>query len=172
MLELYLIFFRIGMLSFGGGYVVLPLIETYIVANYDWVTSSTISDVIAISQVTPGPIAINAATFIGMINNGILGAIIASIGVITPQIILLSIFIKYIGFESEYVKKIMKGINPATCALILVATITIAKGSLLNKAGGFEYRAIICFVLTFVLTRYKINMIYIIVLSAIISLFI
>lgn len=172
MIELYFIFFKIGMLSFGGGYVVLPLIEKYIVSNYDWVSASTISDVIAISQVTPGPIAINAATFIGMINSGILGSVIASVGVISPQIIILSIFIKFIGFKSNEIKKIMKGVQPATTALILVATMNIVKNSFFTKEFNFEYRAILCFGLTFVLNKFKINMIYIMIICAIISMLI
>lgn len=168
MLELYLVFFLIGLLAFGGGYVILPLIEQYIVNQNAWISSNTLIDIVAISQITPGPISINAATFVGMNLYSVIGAIVATLAVISPQILILSVFIKYIGLENRIIKKIFDGIYPATVALILIATINIFK----NTFTKIEYRGIICFILTFILLKLKIKPLYIMILSALISAFI
>ncbi|CAM3193422.1 chromate transporter [Streptobacillus ratti] len=173
LLNLYTSFFKIGMFAFGGGYVILPLIEEFIVKRYSWITSSTLVDIISISQITPGPIAINAATFIGMNNLGIIGAIIATLGVISPQIILLMLFIKYIGLENKELVKIIDGIKPATISLILIATINIFKKSIfVDFASSYkvEYVSVICFVLAVILLKYKFKMRNIIFICALISL--
>ncbi len=172
LLKLYYVFFLIGISAFGGGYVILPLIENYLVNHYAWINTRTLIDIVAISQITPGPIAINASTFIGMIKGNILGAIVATLGVVTPQILILSIFLKYIGLENEFMKKIIDGINPATTSLIIVATINIAKGSLftdISNSYNLDYRAIVCMIISFILYKFKINMIYIIVVCGLIS---
>ena len=96
MLELFLTFFRIGMFTFGGGYAMIPLIEREIIYNKKWIDKDELLEIISISQMTPGPIAINAATFIGKKRMGILGSIAATLGVISPSllvIILISIFL-------------------------------------------------------------------------------
>ncbi|WP_064590405.1 chromate transporter [Streptobacillus moniliformis] len=172
LLKLYTAFFKIGMFAFGGGYVILPLIEEFIVKRYSWITSSTLVDIISISQITPGPIAINAATFIGMSNSGIIGAIIATIGVVSPQIILLMIFIKYIGLENKELVKIIDGIKPATISLILIATINIFKKSIfidLASSYKIEYVSMMCFIVALILLRYKFKMRNIIVICALLS---
>ncbi|WP_073508182.1 chromate transporter [Streptobacillus notomytis] len=175
LLKLYTAFFEIGMFAFGGGYVILPLIEEFIVKRYSWVTSSTLVDIISISQITPGPIAINAATFIGMINAGIIGAIIATLGVISPQIILLIIFIKYIGLENKKLVKIIDGIKPATISLILIATINILKKSIFidfSSSYRVEYVSTVCFFVAVILLNYKFKMRNIIFICALLSLII
>ncbi|WP_197034432.1 chromate transporter [Streptobacillus canis] len=172
--KLYLAFFKIGMFAFGGGYVILPLIEEFIVKKYSWLTSATLIDIISISQVTPGPIAINAATFIGMTNKGILGSIIATVGVVSPQIILLTIFINYIGLENKMMMKMIDGIKPATISLIFIATLNILKKSMFidwTISFKVEYISLICFVISIILIKLKIKMRNIIIVCAIISLF-
>ena len=167
LLTLYYIFFLIGISAFGGGYVILPLIESYLVNIYSWI------DTVAISQITPGPIAINASTFIGMIKGNLLGAVIATLGVVSPQILILTIFLRYIGLDNKFMKKIIDGINPATTALIIIATINIAKSSLfidISNSYALDHRALVCMILTFIFNKFKVNMIYIIVICGLISI--
>lgn len=168
MIALYLVFFCIGALAIGGGYVILPLMQSYIVDMYHWINTANLIDIVAISQITPGPIAINAATFVGMKKLGILGAIVATLGVISPQIIILSIFLKFIGLKNKIVIKMVDGIKPATISLIIIATINIFKSSIF-KNNTLEYRALICFFIAILLDRLKIKFIYIIIICGIIS---
>ena len=173
LLTLYYIFFLIGISAFGGGYVILPLIESYLDNIYSWIDSKTLIDIVAISQITPGPIAINASTFIGMIKGNLLGAVIATLGVVSPQILILTIFLRYIGLDNKFMKKIIDGINPATTALIIIATINIAKSSLfidISNSYALDHRALVCMILTFILNKFKVNMIYIIVICGLISI--
>ena len=114
-LQLFLSFVKIGMLSFGGGYAVLPLIQEEIVRNQHWLTASEYLDVLTISQMTPGPIAINAASFVGTKMAGIPGSILATAGCVTPSAIIISFlawfYFKYRdqgliqGIMSGYVKQ-------------------------------------------------------------------
>ena len=82
-LQLYMAFLKIGMFSLGGGYVMLPLIQKEIIENYGWLTQTEFVDIIAIAEMTPGPVAINSATFIGFRTAGIWGAVLATAGVVT-----------------------------------------------------------------------------------------
>ena len=100
-IKLYMIFLQIGILAFGGGYATLPLIQKFLVEKYAFIDETTMLHVISISQMTPGPIAINSATFIGMKIGGILGSIIATAGVVTPQILILMLFLKFIGIKNK-----------------------------------------------------------------------
>ena len=88
-LKLFLSFFQIGLFSFGGGYAALPLIEEQVVVQNGWLSMTGFTDIITISQMTPGPIAINAATFVGMQIAGLLGAIIATMGCVSPSCIIV-----------------------------------------------------------------------------------
>lgn len=122
-LQLFLSFVKIGMLSFGGGYAVLPLIQEEIVRNQHWLTASEYLDVLTISQMTPGPIAINAASFVGTKMAGIPGSILATAGCVTPSAIIIS-FLAWFYFkyrDQELIQGIMSGLRPAVVALIAVA---------------------------------------------------
>ena len=94
LIRLYLAFLKIGTFSFGGGYAMLPFMQKEIVENNAWISMSEFSDIIGISQMTPGPVAINSATFVGYKVGGIIGSAIATIGVVTPSFILVSIISK------------------------------------------------------------------------------
>ncbi|VWL85065.1 chromate transporter [Oceanivirga miroungae] len=162
-IKLYLAFLNIGIFSFGGGYATLPLIQKYIVEENHWITMDTMLDLISISQMTPGPIAINSASFVGNKLAGILGSIIATLGVITPQIIILSLFLYFLP---SWVNKYLKGINAAVVALILIATIKLMKSSL------FLYNNIVFYILflfIFVLYYKKIDIIKLIILGGIVG---
>ena len=120
LVELFFIFFKIGAVTFGGGLAMLPIIEKELVIKRNWVTKDTLLDYFAIGQATPGIIAVNVATFLGYSRAGILGAIIATLGVVTPSIIIISIIAKFLsGFsENITVKKALAGINVVVAALL------------------------------------------------------
>lgn len=120
LVELFFIFFKIGAVTFGGGLAMLPIIEKELVIKRKWVTKDTLLDYFAIGQATPGIIAVNVATFLGYSRAGILGAIIATLGVVTPSIIIISIIAKFLsGFsENVTVKKALAGINVVVAALL------------------------------------------------------
>lgn len=119
--KLYWAFLKVGTFGFGGGYAMLPLIQKEIVENNHWLTSGEFIDIIGISQMTPGPIAINSATFVGFKVAGVLGSIVATLGVVTTSFILVSL--AYIFFnkfkESKVLSSALTGMRPALIGLIL-----------------------------------------------------
>ena len=115
---------------------------------------------------TPGPIAINSATFIGMKLGGILGSIIATAGVVTPQILILMLFLKFIGIKNKYVLKMLDGINGAIVALILIATISIIRTGVINS---FSPAIFLTFILSIYLYLKGISLIILILFGAVIG---
>lgn len=134
LLQLFMTFFKIGAFSFGGGYAMLPLLEEEVIRNHAWMTSSEFIDIFAISEMTPGAIAVNAATFLGFRVAGILGAIVSTFAVILPSFIVISlIFASLSKFKSsKYVGWIFEGIRPIVIGLILAAGITVGKSSFVD----------------------------------------
>ncbi len=122
--ELFYVFFLIGLFTFGGGYAMIPMIENEVVAR-GWLSSSTLANFIAISESTPGPFAINIATFVGSQTAGIGGAICSTIGVVLPSfiIILLVAFILTKILSNRFVKGALRGVRPVILALILSTAI-------------------------------------------------
>lgn len=165
-IKLYMIFLQIGILAFGGGYATLPLIQKFLVEKYAFIDETTMLHVISISQMTPGPIAINSATFIGMKIGGILGSIIATAGVVTPQILILILFLKFIGIKNKYVLKMLDGINGAIVALILIATISIIRTGVINS---FSPVIFLTFILSIYLYLKGISLIILILFGAVIG---
>jgi len=135
--KLFLIFFKIGAFTFGGGYAMLPLIQKEVVDNQKWMKEEEILDVFAIAQSVPGVIAINSAIFIGKRVAGTAGAISAALGVILPSfliiLVLASLLIKY--RDNEILDKIFTGIRASSAALILLAAVKMAKKAVTNKWG-------------------------------------
>lgn len=123
LLSLFLAFLQIGSVSFGGGYAMLPYIETVIINNHGWLTSSEFLDILAISQVTPGPIAINAATFIGFRYQSFYGALVATLGIVCGPFIFMSIVTRFMEKykSSKVFEQIFLYLRPITAALILTA---------------------------------------------------
>jgi len=119
-LQLLLSFMQIGLFSIGGGYAALPLIQQQVVDLHGWLTLHEFSDVVAISQMTPGPIAINAATFVGTRLGGLLGAIVATAGCVLPSCIIVLILARiYYKYRSlTLLQGILGGLRPAVVALI------------------------------------------------------
>ena len=137
-LQLFLTFFIIGLFGFGGGYGMLSLIQAETVVKHHWLSSSEFTNIVAISQMTPGPIAINSATFVGMRIAGLAGAIVATIGCVLPSciivLILARLYLKY--KEMDLLKGILKGLRPAIIALIASAGVTIAVLAFWNTTMG------------------------------------
>lgn len=127
--ELYITFLKIGSLTFGGGYAMLPMMESELVDSKKWITTEELLDYYAVGQSTPGIIAVNVATFVGYKKAGNIGGIIATLGVVTPSVLIISLMagiIKSID-QMPVVQKAMKGISVAVCALITDATLKFIK---------------------------------------------
>ena len=122
-LQLLLSFLQIGLLSIGGGYAALPIIQSQVVDLHHWITMREFADILTISQMTPGPIAINGATFVGTKIAGLPGAIVASVGVVIPSfiIVLTLAFIYYKYRQLDTIQAVLKGLRPAVVALIASA---------------------------------------------------
>ncbi len=137
LLKLYWAFFKIGLFTFGGGYAMLPLMEREAVDNNAWVTREEMLDIYALSQCTPGVIAVNTATFIGRKEKGFLGALISTLGVITPSLIIISLIAAFVTnfAENPYVVRAFMGIRVAVSALIIKSIVTMGKKSIKNPAG-------------------------------------
>ena len=143
-LELFLTFFQIGLFGFGGGYAMLSMIQGEVVTSHGWLSPAEFTDIVAISQMTPGPIGINSATYVGYtaaINAGyspiwgILGSVTATFAVVLPSfLIILAIALFFHQFkEYEAVENIFKGIRPAVVALIAAPTFSMAKSAKISK---------------------------------------
>lgn len=140
LLELFLTFFEIGALTFGGGYAMIPFVREQVLAH-GWLTEEELLNMIAVSESTPGPIAVNMATFVGSDQAGILGSAAATLGVVLPSFIIILVisallknFLKYKG-----VGAFLSGVRPCVVSLILGTAITLFLSVLLGiGAGDFE----------------------------------
>lgn len=177
-LELFLSFCKVGLFSIGGGYAALPLIQEQVVTSTGWLTMEQFADIITISQMTPGPIALNAASFVGIqvagqfgVLQGILGAVIATAGCIFPSFVIV-LFVAYMYYKYRslsVIDGILYGIRPAVVSLIASAglgilTMSFWTDSIISLATT-DFVAIGIFVLSFVLLRIfkkKLNPIYMI----------
>ena len=141
--DLYFTFFKIGSVTFGGGYAMLPILERTLVDKKHWTTNDALLDYYAISQATPGVIAVNVSTFVGFYRRGILGGIFATLGVITPSIIVITLIAEFISnFEDIiWVQKALLGINVAVAALLTYSVFNITKKNLKRWWNIFFYAA-------------------------------
>lgn len=135
LLQLFFAFAKIGAVTFGGGYAMLPILQRDIVNKNGWATDDELLDYFAIGQCTPGIIAVNTATFIGYKQKGVLGGIAATLGVIFPSVVIISIIAAFITnfAELSVVKYAFNGIRVCVCVLILNAVVKLSKGSLIDK---------------------------------------
>ena len=134
LLELYAAFFRTGLFTFGGGLAMMPMLQKELIEKKHWLTDEDLIDYYAIGQSTPGIIAVNVATFVGYRQAGVLGGIIATLGIISPSIIIITILAGTINSISEYpkVQAALKGINVAVAALLTTVIIKFAKKTIKN----------------------------------------
>ena len=133
LLRLYLSFFKIGLLSVGGGLATLPFLYE-LSSTSGWFTSAQLADMVAISESTPGAMGVNMATYAGFTTSGVLGAIVATLGLVTPSILIILLIVKYVGdFKSnKHVQAIFRGVRPVSMGLISMAGITMFKMSILD----------------------------------------
>ena len=133
-LDIFFTFMKIGAFGFGGGLAMLPLIEKEIVHNHGWITIEELVDIIAIVEMTPGPIAVNSSTFVGYKVSGVLGALAGSIGIVIISFILMTIMARYFMKlkDMEVTKAIFKGIRPAIIGLVLSAVVSVGKTAIVD----------------------------------------
>ena len=134
LLEMFLTFAKVGVMTFGGGYAMLPILQREIVDNKGWATEEELMDYFAIGQCTPGVIAVNTATFIGHKNKGVLGGIFATLGVVFPSIIIITLLAGVIDAFShiEWVQHAFGGIRVCVCVLILNAVVKLLKKAVVD----------------------------------------
>lgn len=175
--QLFLCFIQIGLFSIGGGYAAMPLIQAQVVEKHGWITMNEFTDLITIAEMTPGPIAVNSATFIGIRIGGMPGAVVATLGCILPSIIIVSLLsFAYRKFKGASVmESVLSTLRPAVVALIAGAGLSI----LINVAfaGGeisFEainFVGIALFAVAFLLIRkFKLNPILVMCLCGAVNL--
>ncbi len=166
--DLFIVFCKIGGLTFGGGYAMLPMIQKEIVENKKWATEAEVMDYYAVGQCTPGVIAVNTATFIGYKTKNIIGAIVATIGVVFPSLVIIMIIAAFLQNFAEYqiVKHAFTGIKIAVVALIFSSVIKLWKSSVKNYIG------VIIAVCAFIAAGiFSISPIYVVVAAGIIGIF-
>lgn len=134
LIQLFFTFLKIGTFSFGGGYAMIPFIQREIIENNHWINNNVFMDIIGISQMTPGPVAINSATFVGYKVSGVLGSLAATLGVVTMSFILVSIASKAMEKfkESKVLRGALLGMRPVLIALIIQAFFDLAKDAYID----------------------------------------
>ena len=162
LIDLFITFFKIGAFSFGGGYAMLPLIEEEVIQVHNWIKPTEFIDILAISEMTPGPIAINSATYLGYKVAGVLGSAVSTLGVVLPSFIVMSVIFHFVYKfkESPYVEWVFKGIRPVVLGLIASAAVTVAKSTFVDIKS-----VIIAFLLFYIVTFKKFNPILAIVVA-------
>lgn len=167
--QLWCVYLKIGIFGFGGGYAMLSLIQYEVVDKHHWLSLQEFTDVVAISQMTPGPIGINSATYIGYtVTGNVWGSIIATIAVCLPSFLLV-LLISYFFAKfrnNKYVAAAFTGLRPMTVGLIAAAALL-----LMNHENFIDYKSILIFLTAFFLTwKYKLHPILMICLSGIAGL--
>lgn len=181
LLQLFISFFQVGLFSIGGGYAALPLIQEQVVTQHNWLTNLEFTDLITISQMTPGPIAINSATFVGDQIAGFPGALAATLGCVLPSFIIVLI-LAYIYFKYKnitVVQGILGGLRPAVVALVASAGISILITAFWGEKGvtanlqDLNFVAVSLFAVSLViLRRFKPNPVLVMTASGIIGMII
>ena len=176
-LQLFLSFLQIGLFSFGGGYAAMPLIQGQVVTLHGWLTISEFTDLITISQMTPGPIAVNSATFVGMKIAGIPGAVVATAGCILPSCIIVTILARlYLKYRNlDLMQGVLKSLRPAVVAMIASAGILILKNAFWGSGEsmsltGTEWSMVVIFgICVLLLRKTKMNPVWVMVLAGVIK---
>lgn len=172
-IELFWAFFKIGLFTFGGGYAMLPLIQSE-VAAHGWMSMRELVNFVAVSESTPGPFAVNVSTYVGTVVGGVPGGICATLGVITPSFVIILIVARcFEAFkQNQVVKGCMSGLKPAVIGLIGAAVISVGKtvfvpdGSLADMVFMPEfYVSLVIFVVVVVMAFKKVHPILLICLS-------
>ena len=176
-LQLFLSFLKIGAFSFGGGYAAMPMIQQQVVDAYHWLSVSEFGDLVTISQMTPGPIAVNSATFVGMKIAGIPGAVVATAGCILPSCIIVTILARlYLKYRNlDLLQGVLKSLRPAVVAMIASAGILILKDAFWGSGEsilltGTEWSMVVIFgICALLLRKTKLNPVWVMVLAGVIK---
>lgn len=159
-LELFFSFFKIGLFSFGGGYAAMPLIQDQVVASHQWLSMPEFTDLVTISQMTPGPIAINSATFVGIKIAGVPGAIVATFGCILPSCVIVMLIARlYLKYRSmNMLQGVLASLRPAVVAMIASAGVSILITALwgsieLISLSGTDWMMAVLFIICVVLLK-------------------
>ena len=172
MLELFFSFLKIGLFAVGGGLATLPFLYE-LAEKTDWISVSDISNMVAISESTPGPLGVNTATYVGFFRGGPLGSVVATIGLITPSLIISIIIAKMLlKFKNnQTVKDVFYGLRAASCGLIAVAGIGVAKLAFFGEKVTFFWQGAILAVLLFIgIKKLKWHPVAFIAISAVIGI--
>ncbi len=169
LLDLFFTFFRIGAVTFGGGYAMLPILQREVVEKKKWASDEELVDYFAIGQCTPGVIAVNTATFIGRKNRGVVGGVVATLGVVSPSVVIISVIAALINNFANigWVQDALGGIRVCVCVFILNAVIKLIKSAVKDKATLVLY-----LVLFAVAVLFDISPIYSVVISGVLGVLI
>lgn len=174
-LQLFLEFLKIGLFTIGGGYAMIPVIQQTVVTDMGWISQELFINFIGVSESTPGPFAVNIATFVGYETGGILGGIAAVGGLFAPAFIIMLVIYKFSAslMKKNAVKDALSGIQPTVVALIFSAFVTVAISALTYTepaefGSNFNWFGLILFAASFAALRFvkKLHPIFIIVISA------
>ena len=172
--ELFIAFFKIGLLSIGGGYAIIPLIQEQVVERNGWISGKTFTDIITISQMTPGPLAVNTSTFVGLQVGGITGALAATVGCILCGVAISLILYRFFQThqESVYVLEVLNGLKAASLGLIISAAATIILLALYGSSKAemaflsLNWTALLIVLsMLFIVRKWKLNPVVIILIS-------
>ena len=160
-LELFWSFFQIGLFSIGGGYAAMPLIQNQVVDVHPWLTMTQFADIMTIAEMTPGPIAINSATFVGIQVAGLPGAVISTLGCVFPScVIVMTLAFIYYRFRGlNLIQGVLAGLRPAVVAMIASAGISLLIMALYGQRTipvdlvSIDFAALVMFLLGFVILR-------------------
>lgn len=189
--QMYLLFVKIGLFTFGGGYAMIPLFQTELVTNWQFMTNAEFANFVALAQVTPGPVGLNAATYIGYqcglrniggVLGGAFGGLIGTLGVMTPSLVVVTAIAYFMQVfkDNPVVKAILSGIRPATLGLIAAAVVFFAETSVFStplsylwtrgQHFGLCWQGVVIFAATLLLSlKWKISPVWILIGSAIAS---
>lgn len=180
-LQLFYTFFKIGLFGFGGGYAMISMIQGEVVTRHEWLSSTEFTDIIAISQMTPGPIGINSATYVGysaVVNAGyshvigILGSVVATVSVVLPSFILMVLISKFFLKYQKHpiIASVFKGLRPGVVGLLAAAALVLMNGENFGTYNWQILTNILLFAGTFIASyRYKVNPILLIVICGFIG---
>jgi len=165
--SLFMSFFRIGLFTIGGGYAMIPLMEAEVITVHGWMNSSEFLDIIAVAEMTPGPVSINAATFIGYTTGGLPGSMFATLGVISPSLILILLFSRLLMrvIQNPSATSFLNGLRSGLIALILLASFTLGQSAVIDLPSALIFAALL---IGSVLT--KISPLYFIAAGAVLGL--
>ncbi len=167
LLSLYWSFLKVGLFTIGGGYAMIPLMEAEVINVHSWLSPAEFLDIIAVAEMTPGPVSINAATFIGYRLVGVTGSLVASLGVITPSLVLLLLLsrILFRVIQNPKTESFLNGLRSALIALILLASYTLGHNAIIDLPTAFVFGLVLLLSLLL-----RISPLYFIGLGAILGL--